>query len=85
VTLIGFEIGLFGTSVVNAVLVLILVSIVPSAVFADRVVRWMPERAAEAPLLGERALLVTTSHGHSDVAVRTATLLIRPTAATATS
>jgi hypothetical protein len=78
VTLIGFEIGLFGTSVVNAVLVLILVSIVLSAVLADRVVHWLPQRAAEAPRLGERVLVVTTSHGPSEVAVRTATLLIRP-------
>jgi Kef-type K+ transport system membrane component KefB len=78
VTLIGFEIGLFGTSVVNAVLVLILVSIVLSAVLADRVVRWMPERAAEAPRLGERVLVVTTAQGPSEVAVRTAGLLIRP-------
>jgi hypothetical protein len=63
---------------VNAVLVLILVSIVLSAVLADRVVRWMPERAAEAPRLGERVLVVTTSQGPSEVAVRTAGLLIRP-------
>jgi len=37
-TLVGFEIGLFGTSLVNAVLVLILTSIVLSAILADRVV-----------------------------------------------
>jgi hypothetical protein len=35
-TLIGFEIGLFGTVVVNAVLVLIVVSLVLSSVVADR-------------------------------------------------
>src|SRR5206468_306808 len=78
VTLIGFEIGLFSTSVVNAVLVLILVSIVVSAVLADRVVRWMPERVAEAPRLGEHVIVVTPSHGPSEAAVRAATLIVRP-------
>src|SRR4051794_18538893 len=78
VTLIGFEIGLFGTSLVNAVLVLILVSIVMSALLAQKVVDWVPKQAEEKPRLGARVLVVTAADGPSDVAVRTATLLARP-------
>src|SRR4051812_10815157 len=78
VTLIGFEIGLFGTSLVNAVLVLILVSIVVAAVLAQKVIGWVPVRAAQKPPLGERVLVVTPSAGPSDAAVRAATLLARP-------
>jgi len=78
VTLIGFEIGLFGTSVVNAVLVLILVSIVLSALLAERVAGWVPARVVHRPPLGGKVLVVTTSTGPSDAAVRVATLLARP-------
>src|SRR4051794_23339813 len=78
VTLIGFEIGLFGTSLVNAALVLILVSIVLAAVLAQKVPRWLPVGAAHKPPLGERVLVVTPSTGPSDAAVRAATLLSRP-------
>jgi Kef-type K+ transport system membrane component KefB len=78
VTLIGFEIGLFGTSVVNAVLVLILVSIVLSALLAERVIEWVPSQVVHRPPLGGKVLVVTTSTGPSDAAVRVATLLARP-------
>ena len=78
VTLIGFEIGLFGTSVVNAVLVLILVSIVLSALLAERVVDWVPAQVGQRPRLGGKVLVITTSAGPSDAAVRAATLLARP-------
>jgi Na+:H+ antiporter len=77
VTLIGFEIGLFGTTVVNAVLVLILVSIVLSALLTDKVIAWLPPSRA-APRLGARILVVTPATGPSDAAVRAATLLARP-------
>jgi Kef-type K+ transport system membrane component KefB len=77
VTLIGFEIGLFGTSLVNAVLVLILVSIVVSAVLAERVVGWVPPGHPALPL-GAKVLVVTTAPGPSDAAMRTSTLLARP-------
>jgi Kef-type K+ transport system membrane component KefB len=77
VTLIGFEIGLFGTTVVNAVLVLILVSILVSAVLAEKVVKWMPA-AGRAERLGTRVLVVTPCTGPSDSAMRAATLLARP-------
>src|SRR5436190_12302797 len=78
VTVIGFEIGLFGTSLVNAVLVLILVSIVVAAVLAEQVVVWVPKGAAHKPPLGERVLVVTASTGPSDAAMRAAALLARP-------
>jgi Kef-type K+ transport system membrane component KefB len=78
VTLIGFEIGLFGTTVVNAVLVLILVSIVLSALLAEKVVDWLPADTGERRPLGSNVVVVTRSGGPSDVAVRTATLLARP-------
>ena len=77
-TLIGFEIGLFGTSVVNAVLVLILVSILVSALLSQRVVRRLPADAAETRPLGKKVLVVTASTGPSDSAIRTATMLARP-------
>jgi len=78
VTLIGFEIGLFGTTVVNAVLVLILVSIVLSALLAQKVVDWLPVRAAGRRPLGSNVVVVTSAGGPSDAAVRAATLLARP-------
>jgi Kef-type K+ transport system membrane component KefB len=78
VTLIGFEIGLFGTSVVNAVLVLILVSISVAALLAQRVVGWVPARVGQRTALGNKVLVVTSAAGPSDAAVRVATLLARP-------
>lgn len=78
VTLIGFEIGLFGTTVVNAVLVLILVSIVVSAFLTEKVINWMPARVVGTPRLGSKVLVVTAATGPSDAAVRAATLLARP-------
>jgi Kef-type K+ transport system membrane component KefB len=77
VTLIGFEIGVFGTSVVNAVLVLILVSIVLSAMLAEKVAGWVPSQIARRAL-GGKVLVVTSAGGPSDAAVRVATLLARP-------
>jgi Kef-type K+ transport system membrane component KefB len=77
VSLIGFEIGVFGTSVVNAVLVLILVSIVVAALLAQKVVEWLPAHVVTKPLLGSKVLVVTAAGGPSDAAVRTATLLSR--------
>src|SRR4051794_14625548 len=78
VTLIGFEIGLFGASLVNAVLVLILVSIVVGALLAQKVIAWVPAQPHENPPLAENVLVVTPSACPSDLAVRTAALLARP-------
>jgi Kef-type K+ transport system membrane component KefB len=77
VTLIGFEIGLFGTTVVNAVLVLILVSIVGSALLTERVKAWIPAQLG-VRRLGARVLVVSPASGPSDAAVRAATLVARP-------
>ena len=78
VTLIGFEIGVFGTSVVNAVLVLIIVSILLAAVLAQRVVKWLPARSVGKRPLGQKVLVVTGLEEPSDAAVRAAALLSRP-------
>jgi Kef-type K+ transport system membrane component KefB len=78
VTLIGFELGLFDTSVVNAVLVLILVSISAAAVLAQRVVTWVPVHAVHLPPLGHHVLVVTAAEEPSDEAMRIATLIARP-------
>jgi Kef-type K+ transport system membrane component KefB len=78
VTLIGFELGLFDTSVVNAVLVLILVSITVAAVLAQRVVGWVPPQLGHSPPLGHHVLVVTRSKEPSDHAMRIARLLVRP-------
>ncbi|HEX2588730.1 MAG TPA: cation:proton antiporter [Gaiellales bacterium] len=78
VTLIGFEIGLFGVTVVNAVLVLIVVSILLAAILTRRVVGWMPAPERGSGRLGARVLVVTPVTGPSDAAVRAAALLSRP-------
>ena len=78
VTLIGFEIGLFSVTVVNAVLVLILVSIFAAALLTEKVVAWMPPRERTGHRLGAKILIVTSSAGPSDDSVRAATLLARP-------
>jgi Na+:H+ antiporter len=78
-TVVGFEIGVFGTSVVNAVLVLILFSIVVAAVIAQRVVvPRFPGGAARTPPLGGHVLVITSLPGPSDAAIRAASLLARP-------
>lgn len=71
-TLVGFDIGLFGTQVVNAVLVLILVSILVSTLLADRFAHAIPEPPRDEAALGERVLLATTPEGPSRVALRIA-------------
>ncbi len=78
VTLIGFEIGVFGTTVVNAVLVLILVSIVVSALLTQKVIGWMPARSPVALRLGANVLVIARAAVPSDEAVRAAALLARP-------
>ena len=78
VTLIGFELGLFDTSVVNAVLVLIVVSITAAAVLAQRVVTWMPQQVDDRPPLGHHVLVVTGLAEPSAEAMRIARLLARP-------
>ena len=75
-TVVGFEIGLFSTVVVNAVLVLILVSIVVTSLLAPGAVRRVEQGDEPARPLGERVLLAVGAGGASplvrELAVRVA-------------
>jgi Kef-type K+ transport system membrane component KefB len=75
-TLVGFDIGLFGTSVVNAVLVLIFVSILVSTLLADRFAARIPVPAPPAGALGERVLVAVGLSGPSPAALRLAEALV---------
>jgi Kef-type K+ transport system membrane component KefB len=57
-TIVGYDIGLFGTNVVNAVLVLIAVSLVVSATLAPIFTRRLARSVAVPGRLGRRVLLV---------------------------
>jgi len=78
VALIGFEIGVFGVSLVNAVLVLILVSITVAALITQKVVEIVPADTGRKAPLGSKVLVVTGMTGPSDAAVSVATALSRP-------
>lgn len=82
-TLVGFDIGLFSTSVVNAVLVLILVTIVVPTVLAPRFIRSIPAARPEALPLGGRVLLAARPGGPTSSAVHLARRLTRPDAGVA--
>ncbi len=60
-TIVGFDIGLFGTEVVNAVLVLIAVSLVLSASITPLFARRLERSDPGAGRLGRRVLLVMTN------------------------
>jgi Kef-type K+ transport system membrane component KefB len=57
-TIVGYDVGLFSTKVVNAVLVLIAVSLVVSAVTTPIFTRRLPPSTPPAGLPGKRVLLV---------------------------
>lgn len=76
-TVVGFEIGLFGTAVVNAVLVLILVSIVVASTAAGPFVRAVEPAAVVERPLGERVALVVTSAPPPPLAAEVAARLAR--------
>ena len=63
-TVVGFNIGLFSTSVVNAVLVLIVASLVVSAVTTPIFTRKLPVRAPTEAQPGRRVLLLLPAAGH---------------------
>ena len=76
-TVIGFNIGLFGTEVVNAVLVLIAVSLVLSAVIAPIFANRLPRTSLAPGQVGRRVLLVMNGHrvlrpGVAELALRLA-------------
>ncbi len=77
-TLVGFDIGLFGTSVVNAVLVLILVSIAVSTVLAKRFAAALPVPARDGGALGHHVLLATRPGGPSAGVIELVDRLARP-------
>src|SRR5690242_2356049 len=77
-TLVGYEIGLFGTTLVNAVLVLIVVTILVGALVAQQAVKRLPARRAEHRALGERVLVFAGADGPSPASLRAATRLTRP-------
>ena len=77
-TLVGFDIGLFGTTVVNAVLVLILVSITVSTLVARRYAARLPPPERDAGALGRRVLLATRRGGPSPGVVAVVDRLARP-------
>jgi hypothetical protein len=66
-TVIGFDIGLFDQSVVNAVLVLILVSILAATLIVERVMRDVSVPAAERQELGKRVLVALEDPGQARV------------------
>jgi hypothetical protein len=61
-TIVGFDIGLFGTEVVNAVLVLIAVSLVLSASITPIFTRQLERSNPSAGRLGGRVMLVLNPH-----------------------
>ena len=67
-TVVGFNIGLFDQSVVNAALVLILVSIVVGTLLVDRSVAAVPPPAASAERVGGRVLVALTDPGQAPLA-----------------
>ncbi|MBX3286288.1 MAG: cation:proton antiporter [Actinobacteria bacterium] len=67
-TLVGYDIGLFSTSLVNAVLVLILVSIVVSTLLSGPTTRRVPVPEAGASAIGEHVMLACTPDGPSVLA-----------------
>jgi hypothetical protein len=76
-TVVGFEIGLFSTTVVNAVLVLILVSIVVSSVLAPHYLRGIGEAAEPPARLGERVVLAVDHASPSRTAAELARRIAR--------
>jgi Kef-type K+ transport system membrane component KefB len=67
-TIVGFNIGLFDQSVVNAALVLILVSIVVGTLLVDRSVPLVPSPDAAGHRVGARILVVLTDPGQAALA-----------------
>ena len=66
-TVVGFNIGLFDQSVVNAVLVLILVSIITATVIVERVKVAVPVPRRETQGLGRRILVALEDPGQAEI------------------
>ncbi len=76
-TIIGFDIGLFSTEVVNAVLVLILVSVVVATVLAERTAPRIQRPEAGRRTLGQHVLVAVEDPSSSALAVAIAARLAR--------
>jgi hypothetical protein len=74
-TTVGFQIGLFDESIVNAVLVLILVSMIVSTLVAERTVGRVQLPAEAAPALGERVLVAVADLDAAPLGLRVARAL----------
>jgi Kef-type K+ transport system membrane component KefB len=74
-TTVGFEIGLFDESVVNAVLVLILVSMIVSTLVAERTVGRVELPPEAIPVLGERVLVAVADLDAAPLGLRVARAL----------
>ena len=74
-TTVGFEIGLFDESVVNAVLVLILVSMIVSTLVAERTIPRVQLPAEAVPALGERVLVAVADLDAAPLGLRVARAL----------
>jgi hypothetical protein len=74
-TTVGFEIGLFDESVVNAVLVLILVSMIVSTLVAERTVGRVQLPPEAVPALGERVLVAVADLDAAPLGLRVARAL----------
>ena len=74
-TTVGFDIGLFDESVVNALLVLILVSMIVSTLVAERTVGRVQLPADAVPALGERVLVAVADLDAAPLGLRVARAL----------
>lgn len=77
-TFVGFRIGLIGTGVVNAVLIVILVSVTVSSIAAEYFIRRLPPVLAEHDRPGRSVLLLDTGSGPIAPAVALAQRLAYP-------
>jgi Kef-type K+ transport system membrane component KefB len=66
-TVVGFNIGLFDQSVVNAVLVLILVSIIVATLMVERVMGDVPVPKEDGHALGKRVLVALEDPGQAQI------------------
>ena len=77
-TVVGFNIGLFGQSVVNAVLVLILASIIIGTVIVERSKRRVPAPSAEHEPIGKRVLVALEHAGQAPLGFQLAARVAAP-------
>jgi Kef-type K+ transport system membrane component KefB len=76
-TIVGFNIGLFGQSVVNAVLILILASIVVGTTLVERAVKRVPS-PERSDRLGRRVVVTVEDPGQAPLAFSLARLIAAP-------